>query len=318
MATRVFRRGFTLIELLVVITIIAILIALLLPAVQTAREAARRNTCVNNLKQITLAALNYESAMKCLPPGSTGRVDPSGSSFPSGWSDPNHGAGLPWGHFGWAAILLPYLEQQNLYNQINFNAPAYAHSIPENGLNDRGPAGGAQNSTAAKLQPAVFTCPTVARVKPETEFKDYGMNGGTGACCPERTKAGQEGVGFLNSNIPISLIRDGTSNTIFFIEFAHTGNHSWVDPEKGSNQFFFVHHISQGYVHPAHHGGTPTPPNDLTYNNRAAHGQHPGGVVASRCDGGVFFISNHIDFNTYKALFSVKGKDIVDAAKAGF
>jgi hypothetical protein len=125
-------------------------------------------------------------------------------------------------------------------------------------------------------------------------------------------------VGHLNSNVPLAMIRDGASNTIYFIEFAHTGNHSWVDPRKGANQFFWVHHISQGYVHSAHHDGRPTPPNDLSYNGRAAHGDHPGGVTASRCDGSVFFISDHIDFKTYRAMFTIKGKDVVDAAKAGF
>lgn len=306
------RRAFTLIELLVVITIIAILIALLLPAVQSVREIARRMQCSNNLKQITLAALSYEVTFKVLPPGSTGGMT-GNSNFPNGWKDPQHGAGLPWGHFSWAALILPQIDQQPLFDAINFKVPAYAEKIPENN-NDRGPSGNPANKTAANRQPPVFVCPSVSRVQPANTFKDYGMNGGTGVCCPERTQANMNGIGFVNSFTPMAKIRDGASNTIFFIEFAHTGIHSWIPIDKGSNQFFWVHHVSQGYVNPAHHGGQPTPPNDTSYNNRAAHSQHIGGVYASRADGHVDWISDDIDFNLYKGLFSVNGGEVGSVA----
>src|SRR5450755_3744538 len=101
------RRGFTLIELLVVIAIIAVLIALLLPAVQAAREAARRAQCVNNLKQIGLALHNYEGAQKVLPPGYVSTFDASGTDLGPGW--------------GWAAMILPQLEQVVLYSAVNFS-----------------------------------------------------------------------------------------------------------------------------------------------------------------------------------------------------
>ncbi len=97
------RSGFTLIELLVVIAIIAVLIALLLPAVQSAREAARRAQCTNNLKQLGLAVANYESSTGVLPWG----------SGPDGWNN-----------WSAAVLLLPYLEQQPLYSAINFSAPS--------------------------------------------------------------------------------------------------------------------------------------------------------------------------------------------------
>src|SRR5712672_917311 len=102
------RRGFTLIELLVVIAIIAVLIALLLPAVQAAREAARRSQCVNNLKQIGLAIHNYHSANNALPP--------------SGERGGGDGIGEPYKQtFSMKARLLPYIEQSQIYNSLNFN-----------------------------------------------------------------------------------------------------------------------------------------------------------------------------------------------------
>src|SRR5947209_18239064 len=100
--------GFTLIELLVVIAIIAVLVALLLPAVQAAREAARRAQCVNNLKQIALGAMNYESANNVLPPGTFSLRDPASSTK------------RRWG-FSVFVHVAPYLEQQAAYNSANFS-----------------------------------------------------------------------------------------------------------------------------------------------------------------------------------------------------
>ena len=101
------RLAFTLIELLVVISIIGVLIALLLPAVQAARESARRTKCVNNLKQLGVAMHTYESASRCFPPGYVSNFDTSGTDTGPGW--------------GWAAMLLPQFEQKPLFDAINFN-----------------------------------------------------------------------------------------------------------------------------------------------------------------------------------------------------
>ncbi|MDA1162281.1 MAG: DUF1559 domain-containing protein [Planctomycetota bacterium] len=302
---RTFQRGFTLIELLVVIAIIAILIALLLPAVQQAREAARRSQCANNLKQLALAMHNYESTYSCFPSGSLGPMN-GNSSFPTGWCDPSLGCSVPWGHFSWAALILPYVEAGNLYEQIDFSVPAYVYSLVENGT-QRGPAGHANNRVAANMMPPLFACPSAPRVQPATQNKDYGMNGGTGGCCPERTQSGMAGMGFVNSATRMAEVTDGTSTTFLLLELTHTSNHSWLDRDRGSNPFLFVHHASEGYVD----GGAVDVPDTLVYNNRAAASHHRFGVHSVFTDGHLKFVSNNIDLTTYRALFSRSGNEVV-------
>ena len=132
---RRFKRAFTLIELLVVIAIIAVLIALLLPAVQQAREAARRSQCRNNLKQLGIAMHNYHETHKKLPNGMASSDFKGVTGNGRGW--------------GWSALILPFVDQQNIYNQINFSrAP-----------NDNT---GAPNSNLAACQKSfpLMRCPT--------------------------------------------------------------------------------------------------------------------------------------------------------------
>ena len=137
------RVGFTLIELLVVIAIIAVLIALLLPAVQQAREAARRSQCKNNLKQIGLALHNYHDSLNCFPPGMLwlgGTVDTSDSNAAS--LGPN-----------WLVMLLPYLDQAPMYNQLNFQVAL---------TNGTANAQGTSNVTLVGQKLPVFLCPSDA------------------------------------------------------------------------------------------------------------------------------------------------------------
>src|SRR5262249_21470154 len=329
------RRGFTLIELLVVIAIIGVLIALLLPAVQKVREAAGRASCANNLKQLSLAFHNYHDTYGNLPPGNFAKMDLANPNrFAPGWCDPTDGnlnCGLPWGSFGWPAAILQFIEQGDLYRTMDFNVPAYAESIPEHSswspTGDRGPAvvtfDGQPNPNrfAALNMPKIFVCPSAKRVKPATQFKDYGIAANsTGTCCPERNQ-NHNGVGFLNSQIRFAEVTDGTSNTFLLLEFAHFGSHSWILENSGANQFFWVHHPSQGYVvarsdNSAH---TPTPPNVASFfdtgpawNHRGSHSAHPNGVQVSYVDGHVGWISNHINFRTYEAMFSRNGGEVID------
>lgn len=316
------RRGFTLVELLVVIAIIGILVALLLPAVQEAREASRRTSCQNNLKQIALAVINYHDVNLRIVPGSTGPVpaDPAmDPSFPAGWNDTRACTSCPYGHFGWAALILPFMEFQNLYERIDFSVPAFTPYMFEQGVVHLD-QGNAANKYAATNMPRSLTCPSAHRVRPESEQKDYGINyGSAGNCCPERTQAGMNGVAYLNSALPLAEVLDGTSNTFLFLEFAHFGNHSWSEYNKGSNPFFFVHHSSEGYVTCRNDDGsrTPTPPNSSKvvkstfYNHRGSHSDHRGGVQAAYLDGSVHWIPDNVSFKVYEAYFSRNGGEAV-------
>jgi prepilin-type N-terminal cleavage/methylation domain-containing protein len=306
------RGAFTLVELIVVLAIVGVLMALIMPAVQRVRETANRLSCGNNLRQLAIAAHHYEQTHHSLPAGSVGPILPD-NTFPVGWFDPTYGNTVPWGHFGWPTILLPFMDEEPLYRRISFDVPAYAESLPVQVGVDRGPVGNRINMTAANNMPRTFVCPSVRRVKPASQFKDYGINFGTGKFYPERTPYGCDGVAWVNSRLRVSEITDGTSTTFHFLETSHGSGHATIPPGLGTNQFFWVDSNSQGYVTCADPDGTPSPPNSTTFSHRGAQGEHRGGVQTVMVDGRLVWIPNEIDYKTYRAMFSRAGGEVVPA-----
>jgi prepilin-type N-terminal cleavage/methylation domain-containing protein/prepilin-type processing-associated H-X9-DG protein len=223
------RSGFTLIELLVVIAIIAVLISLLLPAVQSAREAARRAQCVNNLKQLALAAANYEGAVGCYPPGLywcllTGQL--------TGYVGTNCG---PMVH------VLPYLEQNQLYNAINFMEAVYydcnltMHGVGTSTLWCPSDASVSEVQTLQDNPPGTLFYEAVPGGSARMAYSSYaGVCGpwwpntwsipglGSGARRTHSQIKGDElGIFGVCSNVRIASVTDGTSNTMIFGEHGH-------------------------------------------------------------------------------------------------
>ena len=174
-----YRRGFTLVELLVVIAIIAMLVGLLLPAVQAARSAARRTQCINNLRQLGLALQNHHDALGHFPVSQLGSVPSSASSSrqaASGGSSLGNG-----GFFSWHARILPYIEEQPLYDSINFSV---SMSSTPNGGQDGTLTTAHPNAAAAATLVSTFLCPADAAVNNEplmgmaTASDNYSGNAG--------------------------------------------------------------------------------------------------------------------------------------------
>jgi len=297
-------RGFTLIELLVVIAIIAILIALLLPAVQQAREAARRASCKNNLKQIGLALHNYH--------------DTTGA-FPSGWIGVEASTATPRPYvngvsgMGWHVMLLPYLDQAPLYQQLNFGQPV-SH---------------ADNNELFTTILTVFRCPSdsgperwdlAQEGSPGTILKSQlptanyvGVFGTTEIHNCESLTPGQicrsNGTFSHNSVIRMSDFIDGSSNTIVVGEratnqmvpagaTAHLS--TWVGVIPGGEETFERILGSADHV-PNHPNGHIE---DFSSN-------HTGGAQFILGDGSVRFISENIDANLYRGLATRQGGELI-------
>ncbi len=212
------RKGFTLIELLVVIAIIAILIGLLVPAVQKVRSAAARLSCSNNLKQVGLAAFNYESTYGTFPSGINvpQKTQYNTSGTLTGSTATKFGpAPTPTSFISWPEALFPFLEQQNLYSTLNLTGSQY---------------GNIGTSTAfAGAQPVkTLVCPADALPNPAVVLGYsnyyYGMisyGGVAGTVSTYYTSATLDGCFYVNSSTTIASIPDGTSNTMFFAERYH-------------------------------------------------------------------------------------------------
>ena len=320
------RGGFTLIELLVVIAIIAILIALLLPAVQQAREAARRTQCKNSLKQIALATLNYESSFNCFPPG---QIRMQFASMPRvrGWS--------------LFVQLLPYFDQMPLYNQWDFNDPI-------------------ANETAARTANVLpmLLCPsaTISQnpyTKPNGSryaVSSYGGNGGTQSHPP----AANSGDGVFHGAGPaitspptkqyglvrIRDVTDGTTNTLLFGERSHydpnydsffsggyasnpMGGWGYWSPTGGQLGLTDVTMSSFGpinYRMPFDFANKPGSISSAATFDASAENirrlcafgsQHTGGAHVALCDGSARFISENINAATFRALSTRGAGEVV-------
>jgi prepilin-type N-terminal cleavage/methylation domain-containing protein/prepilin-type processing-associated H-X9-DG protein len=308
--------GFTLIELLVVIAVIGVLVALLLPAVQAAREAARRMSCRNNLKQIGLALHTYQSSLRVFPPG---RLD-----WPYVYSPQAH--------------LLPYLEQANLDDLIDY-------SVPFNGADS--PTW--PNAAAARTTVEIYNCPSDQKGVPGAEFgtTNYVACVGSGLVSDGNlATVGQsgshpDGTFFEESAMSFRDFLDGSSNTAVFSEtllgngVASASGSPPADPRRevlllsggaattagactpGGGSWWGQRGVrwiqgSYGYALYNHY----YPPNAETFdcNNQsrthaltAARSRHPGGVNLLLGDGSVRFLSETVDLALYRALATRAG-----------
>jgi len=324
-------RGFTLIELLVVIAIIAVLIGLLLPAVQAAREAARRVQCVNNLKQLGLAMHNYHDVVGSFPIGALGVRSPT--HYPA--------AGDPTGAINrrtWAFMILPYIEQSAIYGAVNF-------SLPFN------PPTGAANNTVSSSLIAVFLCPsdpTTNQIDQDNRREgNYMVNWGNSNWAQNMVTAFNpfmgplvpgESVPFLGA--PFSMdksfgvrnITDGTSNTLLMAEviigatqgtkgYEHRGDlynddyncfmfNGYTPPNSK-----FPDWVANGYCRYPYQTNPPCTGTTGGAQNsfNAARSYHSGGVNAVLADGSVKFFKSSINYVTWRALASSNGGEVLSS-----
>lgn len=291
-------RGFTLVELLVVIAIIGILVGLLLPAVQAAREAARRMQCSNNVRQLGLAVHNYESANRRIP---------------SGWIA-NNAHGEP--GWGWAAALLPFMEASNLHNQIDFRVPI-------------------EDPIHAQVRVTVvptFICPSDTGPDlfeiaagdghdhehehaalegvddaPEKLFKLSKSNliGMFGTFELEDAPYNGDGMFYGNSRIKFRDVTDGLSNTLMVGErCSRLGGSLWQGNIPEATE---PHARILGV---ADHG-----PNDAHAHFEDFSSYHTGGVNFMRADVSVTFLSNSIDLRVYQAMATRAGGEVASQSE---
>ncbi len=344
-------RGFTLVELLVVIAIIGILVALLLPAVQAAREAARRMSCQNNLKNAALACLNYENAKRELPPGAVNHLKSGDNGF------------------SWQVLILPYVEEGSISAEVEAAVKQRLQTNPNDPIDGYEIAGQYGNGIT------IFLCPT------DTEIKDKfnqglssssyagvmgsyaSRNGVTGTCLTKIWPGGSRdycagnrgslaGVvnfdGLLTEDLPIkiSTATDGMSKTLMLGERwyqlrAWTVGVYWTSPPPSYSPITKkppvgpcgVAYVSAcknlddrypinaslnavGYyvIHDNNTDRPPMPPGGqktMAFNDLLWGSFHSGGANFAYGDGSVHFLNDNIDVDTFLALGSRNGEDTV-------
>jgi len=273
--------GFTLIELLVVIAIIAVLIALLLPAVQQAREAARRSQCRNNQKQIGLAIHNYHDTHRVFPPNAANNAITNG--------------------FSWIAMILPYIDQAPLYNQLNFN-----YKLNENTIT--------KNLTSIQTQLPALLCPSDPTPSVRTDVANTWAWPAVTGTPPTKTVGVTCYYGFwgtqTNNTYPglfprtpfqsLSMrdVIDGTSNTIMVGERSPSYS-PWAAWSSANGTWV----ISQYRINTVR-AAEPTPVvKEADTNGRyGAASFHVGGMHVLMADGSVHFLSENMNLTTYQQL----------------
>jgi prepilin-type N-terminal cleavage/methylation domain-containing protein/prepilin-type processing-associated H-X9-DG protein len=323
------RMGFTLIELLVVIAIIAVLIALLLPAVQAAREAARRIQCTNNLKQLGLAMHNYHSTLGTFPMGRTGINRPTGSlGYPGDTTGANH-------RMTWAWWIFPYLEQGAVFGAINFNLP-YDNLAQTTSLYTKiggymcpsDPNSGWINTFTYKFPLYNYVAnwgnATYDQAGPVTPAD----NPFTGLQPPNPVTF--QGAPFnLDIAVGVQNITDGTSNTLLMSELivcisdgtvAGTIDHRGAILNDDHNCPMFMAYTTPNSQIPdwvtswclyPYSQNPPCINTTPAYN--AARSYHPGGVNSLFCDGSVRFEKNSVNVQTWRALSTTQGSEVVSS-----
>jgi prepilin-type N-terminal cleavage/methylation domain-containing protein/prepilin-type processing-associated H-X9-DG protein len=291
--------AFTLVELLVVISIIGVLMALLLPAIQAAREAARRTQCINKLKQIGLALQNHHDAKKHFPSGANINNDPIDSSR----------AGISWN-----VMVLPYLELGSLYSEIK--------PLPN----------GAASSTAHESTLVdAYICPTADEQTSHEKGANYSSVAGAGRnddgkmgfTSPNCGDVFTDGVFYADSRTPIARITDGTSNTLAIGERTYFWRIWLFGTSKRGNP---INEICSGSAHnilyPINadqyqfgfykfdNRAPPGAPKTMLLNDLQFGSDHPGGANFSFADGSVHMLSETIDMTVYKDMSTKDGGEI--------